>query len=162
MNFKRSLLILLVMAVIPVIVYTAKAQSNTVYDPTPLATIYPIQDDSAPGLMALAAMYAPMYDEEGWIKMVCTGMTEGGCAYFRENQASGLWQSQSGNIGSSSGGLLADVITIDEDTQFWKAQLTVFTPGKETTSDVYLLVRHNMDGRWYLDRILSGPGISLQ
>ena len=161
MKFKKSLL-LLVVAVIPIIVYTAKAQSNTVYDPTPLATIYPIQDDVAPALMALAAMYAPMYDEAGWIKMVCTGMTEGGCDYFRNNQASGLWQIQSGNIGSSSGGLLADVINIDEDAQFWKAQLTVFTPGKETTSDVYLLVRSNMDGHWYLDRILSGPGISLQ
>src|SRR4026207_2219866 len=124
MKFKKSLL-LLVVAVIPIIVYTAKAQSNTVYDPTPLATIYPIQDDVAPALMALAAMYAPMYDEAGWIKMVCTGMTEGGCDYFRNNQASGLWQIQSGNIGSSSGGLLADVINIDEDAQFWKAQLTV-------------------------------------
>jgi len=160
MNFKKSLL-LLVVTVIPIIGYTVRAQSSTVYDPAPLATIYPIQDDSAKALIALAAMYAPMENEEDWVKMVCIGMTEGGCAYFRENQASGLWQSQSGNIGSSSGGLLADVITIDEDTQFWKAQLTVFTPGKETTSDVYLLVRHNMDGRWYLDRILSGPGISL-
>ncbi|SRR5258706_2305759 len=161
MNFKKSLLILLVVAVIPVIVYTAKAQSNTVYDPTPLAIIYPIQDDSAPALMALAAMYAPMYDEEGWIKMVCTGMTEGGCAYFRDNQASSIWQSQSGNIGSSSGGSVTDVQTIDEDAQVWKAQLTIFIPGKETTSDVYTLVRRDTDGRWYLDRILSGPGISL-
>lgn len=160
MNFKKSFL-LLVVAIIPIIGYRMNAQSNIVYDPVPLETIYPIQDDSAPALMALAAMYAPMYDKEGWIKMVCTGMTEGGCAYFRDNQASGLWQSQSGNIGSSSGGLLADVITIDEDTQFWKAQLAVFTPGKETTSDVYILVRRETDGRWYLDRILSGPGISL-
>jgi len=160
MDFKKSLL-LLVVAVIPVIVYTAKAQSNTVYDPAPLDTIYPIQDDSAPALMALAAMYAPMENEAGWIKMVCAGMTEGGCAYLRDNQALGLWQSQSGNIGSSSGGFVADVKTIDEHAQVWKAQLTVFTPGKEATSDMYTLVRRDTDGRWYLDRILSGPDISL-
>ena len=160
MNFKKSLLLLLV-AVIPVIGHTLKTQSNTVYNPTPLSTIYPIQDNSAMALMALAAMYAPMYNEADWIEMVCIGMTDGGCAYFKENQASELWQSQSENIGSSSGGVLDDVKTIDENTQFWKARLTIFTPGTETTSDVYMLVRRETDGRWYLDRMLSGPGISI-
>jgi hypothetical protein len=159
MDFKKSIL-LLVVAFIPVIAYTAKAQSSTVYDPVPLDIIYPIQDDSAPALMALAAMYAPMVSEAGWIKMVCTGMTEGGCAYFKDNQASDTWQTQSSNIGSSSG-FIANVKTINEDAQVWKAQVTVFTPGKETTSDVYTLVRRDTDGRWYLDRILSGPDISL-
>jgi hypothetical protein len=70
-------------------------------------------------------------------------------------------QSQSSNIGSSSG-FIANVKTISEGTQLWKAQVTVFTPGKETTSDVFALVRLGNDGSWYLDRILSGPGISLQ
>ena len=112
-------------------------------------------------LMALAAMYAPMENEADWAQMVCIGMTEGGCAYFKENQASELWQSQSGNIGSSSGGLLTDVKAIDENSQVWKAKLTVFTPGTETTYDVYMLVRRETDGGWYLDRMLSGPGISL-
>jgi hypothetical protein len=160
-NFKKSLL-LLVMAVLPVIGYTMKAPSNTVYDPTPLSTIYPIQDNSAMALVALAAMYAPMENEADWIQMVCIGMTEGGCAYFTDNQASELWQSQSGNIGSSSGGTLGDVKEIDEDTQVWKAKLTVFTRGTETSSDVYMLVRREADGNWYLDRMLSAPGISIQ
>ena len=161
MDFKKSIL-LLVVAVMPIITYTAKAQNNTVYDPAPLNIIYPIHDDSAPALMALAAMYAPMVSEAGWIKMLCTGMTEGGCAYFKDNQASDIWQSQSDNIGSSSG-FMANVKTINnEDAQVWKAQVTVFTPGEEITSDVFVLVRRDTDGRWYLDRILSGPGISLQ
>ena len=160
MNFKKSLL-LLVLVVVPVIGYTVKAHSNTIYDPVPLTAIYPIQDNSAMALMALAAMYAPMENEADWIEMVCIGMTDGGCAYFKENQASELWQSQSGNIGSSSGGVLDDVKTVDENTQFWKARLTVFTPGTETTSDVYMLVRRETDGRWYLDRLLSSPGISI-
>lgn len=160
MNFKKSIL-LLVVALIPVIAYTAKAQTNTVYDPAPLDTIYPIQDDSAPALITLAAMYAPMGNEAAWIKIVCTGMTEGGCAYFKDNQASDTWQSQSSNIGSSSG-FIANVKTINEDARAWKAQVKVFTLGKETTSDVFALVRRDTDGRWYLDRVLSGPGISLQ
>lgn len=160
MNFKKSLLLLAV-AVIPVIGYTVKAHSNTVYDPVPLNTIYPIQDNSAMALMALAAMYAPMENEADWAQMVCIGMTEGGCAYFKENQAPALWQSQSGNIGSSSGGLLEDVTTIDDNTQVWRAKLTVFTPGAETTSDVYMLVRRETDGGWYLDRMLRAPGISI-
>jgi len=160
-NFKKSLL-LLVLAVIPVIGYTVNAQDNTVYDPTPLSTVYPIQDNSARALVALAAMYAPMENEADWAQMVCIGMTEGGCAYFKEYQASELWQSQSGNIGSSSGGALTDVTTIDEDTQVWKAKLTIFKRGTETSSDVYMLVRREVDGNWYLDRMLSAPGISIQ
>jgi hypothetical protein len=160
MKFKKFALFL-VAAVLPIIAYTVKAQSNTVYDPAPLDTIYPIQDNSAPALVALAAMYAPMENEGGWIKMVCTGMTEGGCAYFKDNQASDTWESQSSNIGSSSG-FIANVKTINEDAQVWKAQVTVFTPGRDTTSDVFALVRRDNDGRWFLDRILSGPGISLQ
>ena len=159
MNFKKSLL-LLVVAVIPVFGYMVKVQSNTIYDPVPLSTIYPIQDNSAMALMALAAMYAPMENEADWVQMVCIGMTEGGCAYFKENQASELWQSQSGNIGSSSGGVLEDVKVIDENSQVWKAKLTVFTPGTETTSDAYMLVSLETDGGWYLDRMRSGPGIS--
>ena len=157
MDFKKSIL-LLVVAVMPVIAYTAKAQNNTVFDPAPMDIIYPIQNNSAPALMALAAMYAPMVSEVGWVKMVCTGMTEGGCSYFKDNQASDIWQSQSDNLGSSSG-FIANVKTINEDAQVWKAQVTVFMPGKETTSDVFVLVRRDTDGRWYLDRVLSGPGI---
>ena len=160
MNFNRLILLLAVL-IIPVLAYTARDQGNTVYDPAPLDTIHPIQDDSAPALIALAAMYVSMENEAGWTRMVCIGMTEGGCAYFKENQASALWESQSGNIGSSSG-FIANVKTINEDAQVWKAQVTVFTPGKEKTSDVFALVRRDTEGRWYLDRILSGPGISLQ
>ena len=160
MNFKR-LILLLALLIIPVLAYTASAQSNTVYDPAPLNTIHPIQDDSAPALIALAAMYAPMENEASWTRMVCIGMTEGGCAYFKDNQASDAWQSQSSNIGSSSG-FIANVKTINEDAQVWKAQVTVFTPGREKTSDAFALVRRGADGRWYLDRILSGPGIALQ
>ena len=160
MILKRFLLFLAVL-VVPVLAFTTRAQGSTVYDPAPVDTIHPIQDDSAPALIALAAMYVPMENEASWTRMVCNGMTEGGCAYFKENLASALWESQSGNIGSSSG-FIANVKTINEDVQVWKTQVTVFTSGKEKASDVFALVRRDTDGRWYLDRILSGPGISLQ
>ena len=158
MKFKK-LALLLILAALPAIAYTVKAQTNS-NDAILLDTIYPIKDDSARALVALAAMYTPGENEAGWSKMVCTGMTEGGCAYFKENQASALWQSQSSNIGSSSG-FIAHVQTLTEDTELWKAQVTVFTPGKETNSDVFLLVRRGNDGQWFLDRVLSGPGISM-
>ena len=159
MNFKK-LALLLIVAVLPVIAYTVKAQSDTSQDAVLLDTIYPIKDDSARALVALAAMYTPSENEAGWSKMVCTGMTEGGCAYFKENQALNLWKSQSDNIGSSSG-FIAKVQTLAEDTQLWKAQVTVFTPGNETTSDVFAVVKRASDGRWFLDRVLSGPGITV-
>jgi len=160
MKFKK-LALFLASAVLPVIAYTVQAKSYTSYDPVPLNTIYPIKDDSARALIALAAMYTPTENEAGWIRLVCTGMTEGGCAYFKENQALEMRQSQSSNIGSSSG-FIANVQTINEDTQLWKAQVTVFTPGKETTSDVFALVKRGNDSSWYVDRILSGPGIPIQ
>jgi hypothetical protein len=70
MKLKR-LALFLIAAVLPVIAYTVKAQSNTVYDPAPLDTIYPIKDDSARALVSLAAMYAPMESESGWARLVC-------------------------------------------------------------------------------------------
>lgn len=156
-----KLTLLLVIATLPMLGYMVKAQNTTIYNPTPLSTIYPIKDDSARVLIALAAMYAPTEDEAGWTRLICTGMTEGGCAYFKENQALDMRQSQSSNIGSSSG-FIANVQTINEDTQLWKAQVTVFTPGKEMTSDVFVLVKRGDDGSWRLDRVLRGPGIALE
>jgi hypothetical protein len=156
-----KLTLLLVIAALPVFGYMTKVQNTTIYNPTPLSTIYPIKNDSAKALIALAAMYTPTEDEVGWTRLICTGMTEGGCAYFKENQALEMRQSQSSNIGSSSG-FIANVQTISEDTQLWKAQVTVFTPGKETTSDVFALVKRGNDSSWYVDRILSGPGIPIQ
>jgi hypothetical protein len=148
MNIKKFLL-LLFLVVTPVAAYVAKAQGRTVYDPAWSDTIYPIQDDAAPAVMALAAMHSPMGNEAAWSRMICTGMTEGGCAYFREFQASDIWQSQSGNIDSSSS-FIANVKNIDENTQVWKAQVTAFAPGKKTISDRYLLVRRALtgDGIW--------------
>jgi hypothetical protein len=156
----KKLALVLIAAVLPVIAYTVKAQTNSNPDAVLLDTIYPIKDDSARALVALAAMYAPGENEGGWSKMVCTGMTEGGCAYFKENQASDLWESQASNIGSSSG-FIANIQTLTEDTQLWKAQVTTFTRGDETTSDIFAIVRRGSDGRWLLDRVLSGPGLSL-
>lgn len=155
----KKLALLLIILVLPVIAYTVKAQTSTGQDAVLSDTIYPVKDDSAHALVSLAALYAPTENEAAWSKMVCTGMTEGGCAYFKEHQAPNLWQSQSTNIGSSFG-FVSNVQTLTEDTQLWKAQVTVFTPGKETTSDVFAVVRRDRDGRWFLDRILSGPGIA--
>ena len=53
----------------------------------------------------------------GWSRLDqvnCTGMTQGGCAYFKENQALDMRQSQSSNIGSSSGSLFFRI------SHFWE------------------------------------------
>jgi hypothetical protein len=140
-------------------------QGRTIVDPKPLDTIYPIQDENAPVLVSLAAIYAPMDTQESWSRMVCAGMTEGGCAYFKANQATAVWNEQSGNAASSAG-FVAATTTIDDTHQVWKAQTTVFTKGpadkyaKENTFDVYVLVQRGDDERWYLDRVLVGPGIA--
>lgn len=155
-----KLLFILLIALLPIIGYTIKPQGSTIYNPTPMDVIYPIQDDSAPALMALAAIHTPMETLEGWSKMVCTGMTEGGCHYFKTYQATDTWETHASNIGSSSG-YIETVKTIDEQTELWKASVTIFAPEDEATSDVFALVRRGEDGKWRLDRIISGPGVPL-
>ncbi|HXF85491.1 MAG TPA: hypothetical protein VNK49_08880 [Anaerolineales bacterium] len=117
--------------------------------------------ESAPAMTALIAMYAPAADKENWMALVCAGMTEGGCTYFKTHFADDLWTAQSNN--DASGAVLSDeaAAVIDDNTRVWKARLTVFDGGVEVGSDVFLLVRRGMDG-WYLDRVLYAPGISLQ
>jgi len=157
----KKLALFLIIAAFPVIAFTVRAESNIIQNPVQLDVIYPIEDDSAPALLAMAAMYTPVENEEDWSRMVCSGMTEGGCTYFRDNQASAIWKSEAENIGSSSG-FIANVETIDEMTQVWKAQVTIFTEANESTYDVFALARRDRDDRWHLDRILSGPGITVE
>jgi hypothetical protein len=141
------------------------AQGMTIANPRPLGAIYPIQDKNAPVLVSLAAIYTPTDTRESWSRMVCAGMTEGGCEYFKDNQAAVVWNEQSGNAASTTG-LVAAATTIDDTHQVWKAQTTVFTKApadkhaEEKTFDVYVLVQRGEDQKWYLDRVLVGPGIA--
>jgi hypothetical protein len=140
-------------------------QGMTIVDPRPLDTIYPIQDKNAPALVALAAIYTPVDSQESWSRTVCAGMTEGGCDYFRTNQAAAVWNEQSGNAASTTR-LMTTAAVIDDTHQLWKAQTTVFTQAptdkhaKESIFDVYVLVQRAADQKWYLDRVLVGPGIA--
>jgi hypothetical protein len=140
-------------------------QGRTIVDPRPLDVIYPIQDNNVPVLASLAAIYAPMDTQESWSRTVCAGMTEGGCAYFKANQAATVWNGQSGNAASTTG-FVATTTTIDDTRQVWKVQITAFTEApadkhaRENTFDVYVLVQRGEDQKWYLDRVLVGPGVT--
>ena len=126
--------------------------------PAPLSAPVPAPEESAPAMISLSALYAPADNKEHWIRMVCTGMTAGGCDYFRSRQADSLWDSQAGHD-ASSGGFIESVADINETSQVWRAGMTVFTRGSQVTSDVYVLVERGADNRWHLDRVLYGPGI---
>ena len=152
------------------VVYSARARSTTVYDPKPLNTIvYPPAEmtKNDPALHSLAAMYAPMDTRESWIKSVCVGMTAGGCDYFKAHQAAAIWDGQLGNIGSSAG-YISNTTIIDENHEVWTAETSIFTQGPndkhstENTFDVYVLVERGADQKWYLDRVLIGPGIDVE
>lgn len=140
-------------------------QGRSIVDPRPVGVIYPIQSENASVLASLAAIYAPMDTQENWSRAVCAGMTQGGCDYFKANQADDIWHEQSGNAASTAG-FVAATTTVDDTHQVWKAQTTVFTKGPddkhalENTFDVYVLVQRGEDQKWYLDRILTGPGIA--
>ena len=152
------------------VVYSARAQATTVYDPKPLDTIvYPpaAMTQNDPALTSLAAMYTPMDTHEHWLNSVCAGMTKGGCDYFNENQAAEVWDEQLGNVGSSAG-YISNTTVIDETHEVWTAATSIFTQGPndqhstEKSFEVYVLVERGADQKWYLDRVLSGPSIDLE
>ena len=129
--------------------------------PKPLANPGMLQDEHAPALASIAALYVPMNIKDQWIKQVCMGMTTGGYEYFKSNQADALWASQAGHDGSSVGGHISDVTVINATAQVWQAQVTIFSNAEEIKSTVFVLVERDAHG-WYLNRVLYGPGISQQ
>ncbi len=154
-------LVFVVLVAITVTTITVRGEGNgrTVVDPKPLANPSMIQDEHAPALISIAALYAPIDNHDAWIKQVCVGMTKDGCEYFKSNQAKSIWQSQMGYDGSSVGGNISDVMVINNTAQIWKAQVTIYSNAEEFKNNVFVLVEHDADG-WYLNRILYGPGIS--
>lgn len=139
----------------------ALGNSKEIVNPKPLDNPSMIRDEYAPALASLAALYAPANTKDDWLKLVCMGMTEGGCAYFKSNQADALWQSQAGHAADSVGGHISDETVINDTAQVWQAEVTIFANSKQsTTSDVFILVERGGDGNWYLNRVLTGPGIS--
>jgi len=158
-KFVILLFVLLVAITVSTITVLGAGSGQTVLDPKPLEDFSIIKDEHAPALLSIAALYAPMDNKGQWIKMVCLGMTAGGCDYFKSNQADAIWQSQAGHDGSSVGGNISDVTVINDTAQVWKAQVTIFSNSEEITSDIFVLVEHDADD-WYLNRVLYGPGIS--
>lgn len=134
---------------------------QTIVNPEPLASPMMVQDESAPAMLSIAALYAPADNKDHWIRMVCTGMTTGGCDYFRSHQADSLWESQADHD-ASSGSLIESIADINETSEVWHVGLIVFARDGEVTSDVYVLVERGADNRWHLNRVLYGPGIQPQ
>lgn len=161
-------ILFLVLGIAGIAAFRVQAGSPTSNDREPLDYIaYPPAEmtNNAPALTSLAAMYAPMDTQDSWIKSVCVGMTKGGCEYFKANQADEVWEENLGNIGSSIGNI-SNTTIIDGDHEVWTAATSIFTTGpngkhsNEHTFDVYVLVERGADQRWYLDRVLIGPGIA--
>jgi hypothetical protein len=168
-RFATLFLLSLVLGTTAITAFRVQADGKTVIDPAPLDEIaYPSAEmtQNAPALTSLAAMYAPVDNQENWIKSVCVGMTKGGCDYFKTHQAVSVWGEQLGNIGSSAG-YISNVTVIDEKHEVWIATTSIFTQGPndnhstETTFDVHVLVERGADQKWYLDRVLIGPSIDL-
>lgn len=166
----KLFILLLVLGLAGLAVFTVQAGSPISIDREPLDYIaYPPAEmtNNAPALTSLAAMYAPMDMRESWSQSVCVGMTKGGCEYFKANQADEVWDENFGNIGSSTGGI-SNITVIDGDHEVWTAATSIFTTGPngkhstEQTFDVYVLVERGSDQRWYLDRVLIGPGIAVE
>jgi len=126
------------------------------------------EESVSPVMISVMSMYVPAPAEplEGWLKSICVGMTPGGCEYFKDSQAQSLLDEGKDNVGSTTNSV-SEISKIDEDTRVWKIRVTIFTKdvgdehSKETISSVFVLVRRGEDGKWYLDRVLNGRGISL-
>lgn len=159
MKFVKLFAPIFLLLIIAVASTAARDNSNETIDPEPLAKPIMVRDENAPALTSIAALYAPTENKEDWLQLVCAGMTEDGCAYFKGNQADFVWQGQHKNDASWVNGNISDTIIINETAQVWKAQTSVFTR-EEKTFDVYILVERGADGSWHLNRVLNAPGIS--
>ena len=96
-KFVILLFVLLVAITVSTITVLGADSGWTVLDPKPLEGFSMIKDlRHAPALLSIAALYLPMDNKDQWIKMICIGMTAGGCDYFKSNQADAIWQSQAG------------------------------------------------------------------
>ena len=157
-KFIIVLLLALLTAITTIIVSGIHAEKN---DPQPMEVPIMARHESAPVMTAISAMYAPAENKEHWIRLVCSGMTEGGCEFFKSNLADSIWRSQANHDASSAGYIADEVTVINDTTQLWRASLTIFEGSDEVSSDVFLLSIRGNDGFWYLDRVLFGPGISL-
>ena len=145
------------------VVSVSAITDNPANDFQPVSDLIMTRPEGAPAITALSALYAPAQEKQSWIDLVCSGMTDGGCDYFKTNLADPIWDTQANHDGTSAGYSPDNTTDIVEGTQVWKASLTVFDkPKRETTEDVFLLVERKPDGFWYLDRILYGPGIAIQ
>ena len=169
-RFAALLLLVLVISTSAIAAFTVHAGGQAIVDPNPVDYIvYPPAEmtRNAPALTSLAAMYAPMDNQQNWIKSVCVGMTKEGCSYFKAYQAAAVWNGQFGNIGSSAG-YISNTTVIDENHEVWTAATSIFTQGpddkhsSENTFDVYVLVERGADQKWHLDRVLIGPSIDLE
>lgn len=154
-----NFLVTLLIAVLAVVSISA-VNDSPVSEPRPMSEPIIARHESAPVMTSLAAMYAPSEDKDHWIDLVCTGMTQGGCEFFKTSLADQLWDEQTGHDATSAGYIADGAMDIKEDTQLWKARLTIFYESKDAVSDVFMLVERGEDDSWYLDRIVYGPGIS--
>ena len=153
-----ALLLLLVGISLTVVFGVAAYGNQETVDPEPLNVAAMPHDEQARALMSLATAFAPNIDKAQWIEFACAGMTKGGCDFFRDNQASAIWDGFARQSGVSSGGSLVETIAISNTAQFWRVYMIISTGSKEIRSDVHVLVERGADGSWYLNRILYGPG----
>ena len=112
--------------------------------------------------LALAGMYnrAGFDDEAGWEKMICSGMTPGGCDYFKSNNAEALW--------SNNADVALSVVTFEEQStladgsQVWKMKIVSYQPGAQDgeVQHAYVHVVPDSNQGWLLNRVLIAPYIA--
>jgi hypothetical protein len=112
--------------------------------------------------LALAGMYnrAGFDDKTNWENMICSGMTPGGCDYFKSNNADALW--------SNNADVALSVVTFEEQStladgsQVWKMKIVTYQPGAQDgeVQHAYVHVVPDSSKGWLLNRVLIAPYIA--
>jgi len=148
-KLKRS--IMLVLVLLSMFATTAAAQASSAPD-------FPKEHYV---LEAISLLYAPTPDHRSdWNDAVCQRMTDGGCAYFRDQLESRLWQSGQGV--TFNGVIPGKVIAALQDgSQVWKTEVAIqYQDHPVIESDIYLHVVFDVEqDKWLLNRVLYGPHI---
>ena len=159
MSFKKQVTVFLALALSLFPVFAVRAQ-----EATPAVPVQ-VQENArtAPVGEALAAMYARAgFDQQSsWEGMICSGMTSGGCDYFKNHTADMLWSKNKDVV--LSGVTLDDVAGgLADGSQVWKMTVTIYQPGdpKGLAQDAYVHVVPDSVQGWLLNRVLYAPYIN--
>jgi hypothetical protein len=113
---------------------------------------------ATPAQAATGDIFVPFQeDQDRWADAVCASMTEGGCLYFREHEATAAWTilEQAGTLGMNVS-FVERIVVLDDGFELWCIELALFMPDRSKSShEMYATVESKSR---QIDRVVMVDG----